>query len=103
MSREDWKPVPGWPGYEVSNFGQVRSVARTRLRRNGVWLTIPAQVLRQSRSRSRYRYASVTLADGQRRRSFYVHRLVAALFGEQTAGDYSRDSDCYCAGIELER
>ena len=26
--RERWRAVPGWPGYEVSDLGRVRSVPR---------------------------------------------------------------------------
>lgn len=31
---EQWKPVVGWPGYEVSDHGRVRSLDRVIVRRN---------------------------------------------------------------------
>jgi NUMOD4 motif len=79
----EWRTVPGWHAYEVSDddLAQVRSVPR-RLsdgRRCG------GTVLKQSFDRKRYRY--VTLADGKRQQRVPVHKLVMAAFaGERPAG-----------------
>lgn len=82
MSREEWQPIEGWSGYEVSSRSRVRSLRRVVMRRNGSPLTIRPRILRQSNTRSRYKLPSVTLADGARRRSFFVHRLVADIFSQ---------------------
>lgn len=61
---EIWKPIPGWPNYEVSDLGQVRNI-------NG-------RVLRPTR-RS-HSYLAVDLHRGDEMRRAYVHRLVLEAF-----------------------
>jgi hypothetical protein len=69
---EVWKPVPGYEGlYEVSDRGEVRSIARRAL------ITV---------QRSR-RYLTVCLYKDSRRKRHYVHAVVASAFiGERPAG-----------------
>lgn len=66
----EWRSVDGWPSYEVSNDGRVRS----RVKR-GRW---PAKELRPGRASAGY--FTVTLCDHGRKKSHCVHALVAAAF-----------------------
>lgn len=51
MTREIWKPIPGYEGYEASDFGRVRSVGRrvwnSRCdRHDGFWRWFEGRVLK---------------------------------------------------------
>lgn len=69
---ESWRPVPGYPAYDVSNHGRVRRRAAV-----GRW---PANhILRPGEAHSGHLY--VILTNEQRRaRKEFVHRLVVAAF-----------------------
>lgn len=88
---ERWAAVAGYEGhYEVSSHGRVRGLDRMVKKSRGAqfWR---GRILRPARRGS---YLSVVLCAGDRR-TFYVHRLVAAAFvgGE---GEVCRhlDGDC---------
>lgn len=70
---EEWRPIPGYPGYEASSEGRIRSFRR---KKNGVALVMKPNV------RLNYDYLSVGVrhdnATGRRRVN--VHTLVAAAF-----------------------
>lgn len=70
---ENWKTVKGYPMYEVSDLGNVRSL---NYRRTG-----KGQVLKQSDNNSGYKCVVLTGEDGNPRRMM-VHRLVADAFIE---------------------
>lgn len=85
-SKEEWKPVVGFPEYEISNRGRFRSVARIQVRKDR-WGTerqypvrqrVLATVLILNRCGTPYEKACVSV-DG-RRYSRFVHRLVAEAF-----------------------
>lgn len=79
---EQWAAVPGWPGYEVSTRGRVRSVERELADGR----TAGGQPLKTWRHPDGYRY--VTLSDGRRRTDLHVARLVLlAHVGEPPADD----------------
>ena len=59
---EQWLPIPGYPGYEVSDHGHVR--------RNG----------RVKKPRSDNGYFRVDLSRNDIQKSYYIHRLVAIAF-----------------------
>jgi hypothetical protein len=68
MTHEEWREVPGHPGYEVSSLGQVRS---------------PRTILKPWASND-LGHLKVSLTG---RRRMYVHRIVAlAFFGECPTG-----------------
>lgn len=71
---EEWRPAPGWPAYEVSTRGRVRSVDRqlTDGRAAG------GKLLKPSKDKDGYRY--VTLASGPGRWRVHVGRLVLFAF-----------------------
>ena len=69
---EQWKPVKGYEGlYEVSNIGRIRS----NNTRDGVPI-----ILRQLDSGNGYLY--VSLCTGNKKKNYYIHRLVAEAFCE---------------------
>ncbi len=75
MTDEIWKPVGGWDGYDISNYGRVRS---WRLGKSG----------RSSEPRIRKLHADYSghfraqLSRNGRLHSFFVHRLVIQEFVE---------------------
>jgi len=64
---EIWKTISRMPGYEISNFGSIRSNKGRQIR-----------ILKQSTSNSGYKLVCL-LIDGKRITS-YIHRLVAEAF-----------------------
>lgn len=67
---EEWKSIDGFEGfYEVSNFGNVRSLN---------WNT--REVKNLSPFMQNRGYLQVRLSDGKTYKAFMVHRLVAAAF-----------------------
>jgi len=62
---DDWRPVPGYPNYQVSSRGQVRSLVRHKLL---------AQV------QGKRGYLLVNLYRDGKPKNFLVHRLVALAF-----------------------
>lgn len=77
-AREEWRPVPGYPGYEVSDLGRVRSLPRVIGRRDGSSMRIRGRILRRSLHRG---YPLVNLAlTGLQPKAHAVHRLVLLAF-----------------------
>lgn len=73
---EEWKPIPGWPSYEASNFGAIRCGSRT----------LAIQVMASG-------YCFVRLRMG-RQHTRAVHRLVLETFiGLRPAGLVCRHLD----------
>lgn len=73
MVNEEWKRIPGYPRYEVSNQGRVRSYTSKRN---------PGKVLKQTKLKG---YMYVNLVEGEERtlnqaKRIAVHRLVAEAF-----------------------
>jgi hypothetical protein len=76
---EVWKDVPNFEGlYQVSNFGQVKSLARVLTLRDGRPQTKPERILKQATSRKGYK--TVKLCNIGEEHTFQVHRLVAEAF-----------------------
>ena len=68
IERIEWREVPGWPKYEVSNTGKVR-IAETG-----------SKVAQWDHQAKGGVYKRVTLRDKGKRKNFRVHRLVAMAF-----------------------
>ena len=81
-SDEVWRPIAGALGYEISNLGRVKSLARTVQRRSrwgGVSShTVRERVLKPGR-RSGYPLFAVHVGD--RQLTLYIHEQVMAAFG----------------------
>lgn len=77
---EVWKPIPDYEdSYEVSNYGQVRSKDRYTPTRNGeVFKKGVIKTLKEDKDG----YFKVCLSKNSKKKSFFVHRLVALTFIE---------------------
>ena len=90
---EIWKPVLGFPGYEVSNQGRVRSYYRACP--NGqLVVTTPQKILKSHSSNSPY--PSVSLAKNGKYFRIHVHRLILLSFVGPPAPGYEA---CHNDGI----
>lgn len=69
----EWRTIPFAQGYQVNQYGEVKSCSRVIIRKDGKPYPIPEKILRQRK----YRYATVDLKLGHQS---LVHRLVAACF-----------------------
>jgi DNA-binding transcriptional regulator YiaG len=76
--KEQWRPIDGWPAYEVSNLGRVRSVDRPVRHRCGGAAMRRGRILRQTSGKDTY--LQVVLSCESRRKTFAVHLLVARHF-----------------------
>ena len=77
---EIWKPLPGYEGsYEVSDHGQVRSLDRHCLGKDGRSEFHAGKILKPW-SQRRGSYLAVSIRDGSRTVKRTVHSLVAEVF-----------------------
>ena len=82
---EIWKPIAELQNlYEVSNFGRVRSVARSTLHSDGKTTTHKSRILKQQVNKKGYYRVKITVA--RKPKSFIVHRLVAQHFIDNHKG-----------------
>jgi hypothetical protein len=87
---EVWKQIEGYEGlYEVSNLGNVKSVARV-VNRKGHDLTIPERILSPNKTKATKRHPnvrfSVELWKENKRKRVLVHKLVAEAFIQNPFG-----------------
>jgi hypothetical protein len=78
---EIWANIPGITGYQVSNLGRVRSLAREVIVPNGIKVTkrkIPSKILKHCNTYSKGRQSYVTVRLNGYTKN--VHRLVALAF-----------------------
>lgn len=77
---EEWKSLDflGYPDYEVSNLGRVKSLARTIIRKNGRRQTFSERILKQGKNR--YGYLHVVLSKNGVTKNFTVHKLVTLAY-----------------------
>lgn len=81
---EEWRPIPGFPAYEVSSIGRVRSVDRVIDYANGRRVHSKQRILKPTKSSG---YYSVNLSKNGKSTSKKVHTLVAATFlGQRPSG-----------------
>jgi hypothetical protein len=81
---EQWRPIPGWEGiYEVSSFGRVKSLARTKLGRfnkSGERSILPVRETVRKLWTKDDGYIKVGLCRDSVVRPHVVHRLVCLAF-----------------------
>mgnify|MGYP004503631335 CR=1 FL=1 len=79
---EYWRPTVGFPGYEVSSHGKVRSVARDYIDSIGRKQHVKGQVLTLQYQRNNKGYVQVmaSLYKNGKMHRLLVHRLVAKAF-----------------------
>ena len=80
MAKDTWVMIDGFPFYEVSNEGHVRTIQHTIIRKNGAPFTVRAKELLGSDNGSGYLRVYL-YKDGIKKRE-YIHRLVASAFIE---------------------
>lgn len=82
--KEIWKEVPGYPDYQVSNQGRVKSLEHTVFHSpslrypNGRYVTYKERILTPGTEHGGYYF--VVLYKDKVKRSFRIHRLVAQMF-----------------------
>lgn len=67
---ETWKDVPGFPDYQVSDMGRIRSKSRLKTE----WKILA------HKNKHKYSYMYVTLVRGSVHKRFRLHRLIAEVF-----------------------
>ena len=76
--KEIWKDIKGYEGlYQISSFGNVKSLDRYIINKNGDKQYFPGKYLTQGIGDS---YLKVTLSKNNKQRTFRVHILVARTF-----------------------
>jgi len=75
---EVWKPIPDFPGYEVSDHGRVRSYHR-RGGKNRWFIANEPQRILLSGAQTEYKSVNLHTPNGKRRQ-WRVHQLVALTF-----------------------
>ena len=75
---EIWKDIPNYEGlYQVSNFGNVKSIERRTLTKAGWSFRVNEIILNKGKSLA---YENVTLSKNSKTKTIRVHRLVADAF-----------------------
>ena len=75
---EIWKPIPGYPGYEVSDQGRVRSFWRSAGKGKGQRIVnAPQRIIKAKFDNG---YLRVGLRQNGKKSMFFVHRLVLLVF-----------------------
>lgn len=74
-----WAPIPGSDGYEVSEDGRLRALARVVMRSNGNPLPLPDREIKTRPALGNgYLYARIVFSG--KKKSVFVHRAVAEAF-----------------------
>ena len=81
MKNEEWRDVAGYEGlYQVSDQGRVKSLERTFIDKSGRERYVKECILKPGMDKGGY--LRVGLCDGEKRKTFKVHRLVCEAFHE---------------------
>lgn len=78
---ERWRVIPGWPDYEVSDMGRVRSLPRSMVRANGRPYNKAARIMRGSIGMpDGYPVVTLSPKGTNRHAVLKIHRLVLLAF-----------------------
>lgn len=103
---EEWRPIFGFSGYEVSNLGRVRSIARIIETVGGQKRTYGSRLLRPSFAHGGY--PQVNLRRGGMPYPWRVHVLVALAFigsrpsGMEVCHNNGNPSDCRLSNLRYD-
>jgi len=84
LDHTEWRDIPGFPGYQASSLGHVKSLSRRIWNSRGFYFTRPEHILKTPKP-DRYGYLSYCLRSGAsqdqpHKKTFLAHRLVALAF-----------------------
>jgi len=81
LNGENWRPAPGYPAYQVSDMGRVRSLGVMKLDKNGKFRQTPKKILKCIPFvDSDYLRVSLKNWEDNKQYTVRVHRLVAMAF-----------------------
>ena len=75
---EQWKDIKGYPDYQISNLGNVKSLARFSIISDGRGKTVTEKILKSSKNFDGY--LIVNLYCNKKRKTYTIHRLVLTAF-----------------------
>ena len=96
MTQEQWLPIPGFPGYDVSDHGRVRSYRARGGSGNGTaWRMAesPQRILRPSENPDGYRGVNLMAENGQRTYHGIARLVLATFVGPRPEGLESCHND----------
>ena len=74
---EEWITIAGFPHYQVSSFGRVKSLPRSAMRK-GHKMKVSGKILKPGKGKRGHLYVNVR--HNNKATSLYVHRIVATAF-----------------------
>lgn len=75
--KEIWKTIEGYPNYQISNLGRVKSIER-KVKSNNGYRIIREKILKPSKHRDGY--LKINLFKDGEKKTMQLHRLVAKAF-----------------------
>jgi hypothetical protein len=102
-SEEVFKPIPGFPAYDIGNRGTVRSFLKQK-REGWVVVNLPQKILNTRINRGGY--PSVTLCNNGKRAHIEVHRLILLAFlgppppGHESCHKDGTPAHCFLDNLE---
>ena len=92
MSDANWKPIPGFPDYEVSDQGGIRSLGRTVTGARGFPRVLQGKVIKLGTAGNGYLCGGLR-RNGKTHTAFAHHAVAAAFIGERPEGAFVLHSD----------
>jgi len=78
---EQWIDIKGYENlYQISNYGNVKSLEKNIIRKNGKKQSFKPKILKSGLSKNGY--LSVALTKNKKMKTYFVHKLVANMFIE---------------------